>query len=163
MSCPACIHVDVPPDYVLELTSGMVMEGDLGSFSIMLDNNGSEIQAWSFGVCHDPSALTCTEVLDGSSLGVLNNGSPPDFNIVQIHAGGFTTGVVISFTSSFSLMPGFDYELNVATYQADAVGSTALDFCNTLGTPTIGTVVVVDSQSIAPVQISGTVEVIPSD
>ncbi|NRA75536.1 MAG: HYR domain-containing protein [Planctomycetes bacterium] len=163
MSCPACIHVEVPPDYVLELTSGMVMEGDLGSFSILLDNNGSEIQAWSFGVCHDSSALTCTEVLDGSSLGVLNNGSPPDFNIVQIHADGFTTGVVISFTSSFSLMPGFDYELNVATYQADAVGSTALDFCNTLGTPTIGTVVVVNSQSIAPVQISGTVEVIPSD
>ena len=96
-------------------------------------------------------------------MGALNNGSSPDFNIVQIHPGGFTTGVVISFTSSFALTPGFDYELNVATYQGNVAGSTSLDFCNTLGTPPIGTVVVVNSQSVAPVQVSGMVEVIESD
>ncbi|MGE4603218.1 MAG: HYR domain-containing protein [Planctomycetota bacterium] len=163
MSCPACIHVTIPPDYLLEISSGTIEEGALGSFSIFLDNNGIEIQAWSYGVCHDTTLLTCIEVTDGSSIGAMNNGSSPDFNIVQIHPDGFTVGVVISFTSSFALTPGFDYELNVATYQGNVAGSTPLDFCNTLGTPPIGTVVVVNSQSVAPVQVSGMVEVIESD
>jgi len=43
------------------------------------------------------------------------------------------------------------------------VGTTPIDFCNTLGTPAIGTVIVVDAESMVPVLVSGTVEVLDSD
>jgi len=162
-SCTECIHVTVPPDYLLRASDAAIQETGSGTVSFSLDNNGEEIQAWSFGVCHDSSFLNIIEVNDGADIALMNNGSSPDFNIVQIHPDGFTVGVVISFTSSFALGLGFGYELNVGTYEGLAVGTTPIDFCNTLGTPAIGTVIVVDAESMVPVLVSGTVEVLDSD
>jgi PKD repeat protein len=163
MSCSNCIVVTTPPDYLIKATDMSLMEGAMGSAAISLDNNGTEIQAWSYGVCNDTNFLICLDVADGASIPSMNNGASPDFNIVQIYPDGFTAGVVISFTSSFALQPGFGYELNVATYEGVTEGATSVDFCDTLGTPAIGTVMVVNSQSVAPDQESGTVQVLSSD
>ncbi|MEC9475411.1 MAG: HYR domain-containing protein [Planctomycetota bacterium] len=163
MSCASCIHVTVPPDYLIRASDVSLQEAGTGTVSITFDNNGADVQAWSFGVCHDSARLNIFEVNDGADIALMNNGSSPDFNIIQVHPDGFTVGVVISFTSSFSLSPGFGYELNLATYEGLAVGTTTVDFCDTLGTPAIGTVVVVDAESMVPEQSSGTVEVLESD
>ena len=159
MSCQPCIQVAIPPDYLFKVDDGFMQQGMSESLTFMLDNNGGDIQAWSYGVCHDKGVLTCLEVADGASLATVNNGTPPDFSIVQIHTNGFTAGVVVSFTSAFSLLPGFNYEINVATYQGDVVGVTSIDFCDTLGNPNITTVVVVDGQTLVPDCSSATIEV----
>lgn len=159
MSCQPCVQVAIPPDYLFKVDDGFMPQGLSESFTFMLDNNGGDIQAWSYGVCHDKGMLTCLEVVDGSSLATINNGTPPDFSIVQIHSGGFTAGVVVSFTSSFSLLPGFNYEINVANYQGDVVGTTLIDFCDNLGIPNITTVVVVDGQTLIPDCSAATVEI----
>jgi PKD repeat protein len=159
MSCQPCVQVAIPPDYLLKVEGGSMPQGLPESFTFMLDNNGGDIQAWSYGVCHDKGMLTCLEVVDGSSLATINNGTPPDFSIVQIHSGGFTAGVVVSFTSAFSLLPGFNYEINVANYQGDVVGTTLIDFCDNLGSPNISTVVVVDGQTLIPDCSAATVEI----
>ena len=159
MSCQPCVQVAIPPDYLLKVGDRTIPQGSTDSFTFKLDNNGGDIQAWSYGVCHDKEMLTCLEVTDGASLATVNNGAPPDFSIVQIHPNGFTAGVVVSFTSAFSLLPGFNYEINVASYQGDAVGVTSIDFCDTLGSPIITTVVVVDGQTLIPDCSSATVEV----
>ena len=160
MICQPCIQVTIPPDYLLKLEDGSMQQGMSSPFSIKLDNNGGDIQAWSYGVCHDKGKLTCIEVIDGDSLAILNNGAPPDFTTIQIRPDGFTAGVVVSFTSSYSLTPGFNYEINRATYQGDVVGVTMLEFCDTLGNPSISTVVVVDGQTLIPDCASASVEVL---
>jgi len=159
MSCQPCVQVAIPPDYLFKIGDQSMAQGIPGSFSILLDNNGGDVQAWSYGVCHDKGMLTCLEVADGAILATVNNGTPPDFSIVQIHPSGFTAGVVVSFTSSFSLLPGFNYEINVATYQGDVAGVTSIDFCDTIGTPSISTVVVVDGQTLIPECSAATVEI----
>ncbi|MDC3251842.1 hypothetical protein OAU96_02945, partial [Planctomycetota bacterium] len=92
------------------------------------------------------------------------HGSPPDFNQVNVDAGaGFTVGVVICFTGCAALDAGIQgTELNVASYDlVGAAGSTtSVDFCNTLGSPSVDVLVVVAGQSVTPNQTSGTVELV---
>ena len=147
-------------DYSLSVSSGSIPDGGSGSLSISLDNNGSDIAGWSFGVCNDTGFLTCTGAADGSTTAVVKNGGPPDFNQIGVFDGGFTVGVVICFTGCAVLAPGSGYELNVADYTCNQEGSTTVSFCDTLGSPPVQTVVVVDGASVVPSQNSGDVECI---
>jgi len=147
-------------DYSLSVSSGSIPDGGSGSLSISLDNNGSDIAGWSFGVCNDTGFLTCTGAQDGSDTAVVNDGDPPDFDEIGVFDGGFTVGVVICFTGCATLAPGTEYELNTADYTCNQEGSTTVAFCDTLGAPPVQTVVVVDGTSVVPSQNSGDVECI---
>ncbi|MBA4683882.1 MAG: hypothetical protein H2076_02630 [Planctomycetes bacterium] len=150
--------------YQMSISSGSGAPGASLDLQVSLDNNGDDIQGWSYGVCHDGSALSLTAVVDGSTTEVVKNGSPPDFNQVNVDAAeGFTVGVVICFTGCANLAAGTTgAELNVASY--DLIGapgtSTNVDFCNTLGSPTVETIVVVGGASITPDTTGGTVELV---
>ncbi|MDC3251586.1 hypothetical protein OAU96_01610 [Planctomycetota bacterium] len=138
--------------------------GDQVSLSVLLDNNGDDIQGWGFGACHDGSALTLNEVVDGSTALVMNNGSPLDFVGVWMDASqGYTVGAVVSFTGLASLESGtIGAELHVATYEVvDLSSTTTVEFCNSLGSPQVDTVVVVNGASIVPATQAGTVSVSP--
>ena len=65
MSCTSCIHVTVPPDYLLRASDVSLQEAGTGMVSVTFDNNGNDVQAWSFGVCHDSTMLNISEVNDG--------------------------------------------------------------------------------------------------
>ena len=125
--------------YQMSISSGSGAPGASLDLQVSLDNNGDDIQGWSYGACHDGSALSLTAVVDGSTTEVVKNGSPPDFNQVNVDAAeGFTVGVVICFTGCANLAAGTTgAELNVASY--DLIGapgtSSNVDFCNTLGSP----------------------------
>ena len=147
-------------DYVLSISSGNIPNNGSGDLSVTLDNNGGEMQGWSFGACNDTAFLTCTGVADGSTTATVKNGGPPDFNQVSVFDEGFTAGVVICFTGCATLPIGAGYELNVATYSCTAEGNTSVSFCDTLGSPPVDTVVVVDGASVVPGQNSGDVECI---
>ena len=147
-------------DYVLSISSGSIPNNGSGDLTVNLDNNGGELQGWSFGACNDTAFLTCTGVVDGSTVATVNDGDTPDFNESSVFDEGFTVGVVICFTGCATLTSGTGYELNIATYDCTAEGSTSVSFCDTLGSPAVDTVVVVDGASLVPVQNSGAVECI---
>ncbi|HIG04643.1 MAG TPA: hypothetical protein EYQ08_02795 [Planctomycetes bacterium] len=147
-------------DYVLSISSGSIPNNGSGDLTVTLDNNGGEMQGWSFGACNDTAFLTCTGVADGSTVATVNDGDTPDFNQSSVFDDGFTVGVVICFIGCATLSNGTGYELNIATYDCTAEGSTSVSFCDTLGSPAVDTVVVVDGASLVPVQNSGDVECI---
>jgi hypothetical protein len=147
----------VAQDYVMTISSGTMNVGGGGDLSITLDNNGGNVQGWSYGACNDTAMITCTGVTEGSTTATVNEGGTPDFNQYSVFDEGFTAGVVICFVGCATLAPGTGYELNVASYSCTAEGSTSVSFCNVLGTPAVATVVVVDGASVAPAQNSGTV------
>ena len=127
----------------------------------VLDNNvASDVAGWSYGVCHDISILTLTDVVDGSTTEIVKNGSAPDFNQVNVLTEGYTVGLVICFTGCATLGGGVGYELNVASYSCDNEGISTTSFCNTLGAPAVETVIVVNGSSVVPDQQSGTIEVL---
>ena len=150
--------------YDLTLSSASGAPGSSADIQVLLDNNGDDIQGWSFGVCHDGLALSLTGVADGATTLTVKNGGPPDFNQVNVLAAeGFTVGVVICFTGC-AVLPSATTgnELNVATYDLiGAAGSTTdVEYCSTLGSPTVEILVVVGGQSILPSTSSGTIEMV---
>ncbi len=146
--------------YSMSISSGSIPAGGSGDLSVTLDNGGSPIAGWSYGACNDTALMTCNSVADGATTSVVKNGGPPDFNQSSVFDNGFTVGVVICFTGCATLDAGTGYELNVANYSCTAEGSTTVDFCDTLGSPAVATVVVVDGASLVPDQNSGSVECI---
>ena len=150
--------------YDLSLSSAAGAPGSSADLQVLLDNNGDDIQGWSFGVCHDGLALSLTAVIDGATTATVKNGDDPDFNQVNVVADqGFTVGVVICFTGCATLPTGTTgNELNVASYEllGAAGSSTSVDFCNTLGNPAVEILVVVGGQSILPTTSSGTIELV---
>ena len=66
--------------------------------STMLDVNLDVVAGWSFGACHDSTLMTLDAVADGATTLIVKNGSPPDFNQVNVLADGFTVGLVVCFT-----------------------------------------------------------------
>ncbi|MEM7168029.1 MAG: dockerin type I repeat-containing protein [Planctomycetota bacterium] len=58
-----------------------------------------------------------------------------------------------------ALGPGANQEVAVATYALDAatIGTSSLDFCDTLGVPPVPTGVIVGGAPVVPIQLSGNV------
>ena len=132
-------------DYILSISGGTISEGGSGSLTVTLDSSaGADVQGWSFGACNDTASLVCTDAVDGSTTATVNQGGPPGFNQIGLFDEGFTVGVVICFTGCAILPPGTGYELNIATYDGIAEGTTSVDFCDTLGSPPVVTVIVVE-------------------
>ncbi len=148
--------------YILSLTDASGPPGGLVEVQVMFDNNGGDVQGWGFGVAHDPAIATLIGVVDGSTTLTVNNGSPPNFNQVNVQSDtGFSVGVVVCFTGCAVLSGGsLNNELNVATYQLGSTGthgtSSQLEFCNCIGNPTVETIVVVNGSSVIPTTEDGT-------
>ena len=132
-----------------------------------MDSGAGDIQGWSLGVCH-PADLTANSISDGAgaanSTSTVKSGSPADFIETSIYAEGWTQGVVICFTGCAVLASGSsDFLMATTTYDVDsaaAPGTYPLDYCSTLGSPPVSTVVVIGGASTTPTQNSGSVEVL---
>ncbi len=138
--------------------SGAAAAGGSMNITATLDNTGEgPVQGWSFGMCHDSSIGTVTAIHEEDSAGV-------DFNQTSIYPGGWTQGVVLSFTGQNPIESGTTgVTMSSADYDIDSAalpGTTSLNFCNTLGSPPVTTVAVVGGASITPTQNSGNMEVI---
>ncbi len=150
------------PNYQVSLLGPATLTtGQTFTAAVELDNNGSDIAGWSFGICHDPAVLSLGTISNGATTLTIKQGGAPDFNNLNIFANGFTSGVVICFASCASLAAGTqDAELIIADYTnlvpapiepAPAI-STSVSFCSTLSTPPIAVVVTVAQNSITPTQ-----------
>ena len=139
---------------------GTIPEGGNGVLSLSMDNTGNVIAGWSFGICNDTSLLTVNDASSGADTDTSKNGAAPDFNQIGVFAEGATQGVVICFTGCATVEDVSGFELLAVDYQGVAEGSTSIDFCNTLGSPPVETVIVVNGASSAPTQNSGAVDVV---
>ena len=116
---------------------------------------------WSYGVCHDTTALSLEEVDLGDSLAQVNDGDGPDLDYLLTHDGGWTSAVLVHFFAG-DLLTGMS-EVRVAQYTVlSPLGSTTpLEFCDTLGDPPVALAV---SQGLfttyTPTTVNGSVEVV---
>lgn len=151
------------PNYILSIGAGSVAPGGVISTTVNSDSTaGGDIQGWSYGVCHDGSALTLLAYADGATTATINQGVAPGFNSINTNpAGGtgYTVGVVINLFGAAVLPPTANAELSLVTYTNNMANGLTSDicFCNTLGAPPVDTLVVVGGASIVPTQECGTV------
>jgi hypothetical protein len=124
-------------------------------------DGAAPISGWSYGVCNDTAFITCDGSSDGSTTTTVNNGGPADFIQGTDFPEGYTKGIVVSLLGAATLAPGAGYEVSVGHYSATAeTAGSDLALCDSLGTPPVAVVVVVNGSSIAPNQQAQSVEVL---
>ena len=139
---------------------GSVALGGTETLAMTMDNSGNEIAGWSLGVCNDTAFLIAIGAASGADTETSKNGDPPYFNQINVFEAGVTQGVVVCFTGCALVLDTTGFELLTVDYSGEGEGSTSLEFCNTLGSPPVETVIVVNGASLAPGQNSGAVEVV---
>lgn len=125
-------------------------------------------QGWSFGVCHSPASLDLLAAVASPTTLTVNGGGAPGFITLStspMPGAGLTMGVIVDLFNANVLAAGM-HDILVATYEMVGVADpdpivTTLDFCNTLGTPAVDSVVVVDGGSLTPDFVSGVVTITP--
>ncbi|MGE4620153.1 MAG: hypothetical protein AAEJ04_10130 [Planctomycetota bacterium] len=160
------------PDYTMSFSDEAAPQGGAVSVNFSFNHQApSGVQGFSFGVCHDPSVLT--HEAEGASSNFdyvanwsnnveqLKQGGPPDFFQQNEESGGWTVGCVICFTSCDVLAAG-TYNFGSANYRLTGpVGTiTQVGLCNTLGSPAVTSVAVVQGASMGMDSIDGTIEIL---
>ena len=152
---------------VLGAQPALTVDGPASSFagatfnaSVLLDLD-MDSSGWSYGVCND-TAFT-THLSGGESALVMGfgGGSGPGFLNYAEDTNGYTVGVVIDLFGLELLAAGTGYEVSNSTLSADAeTAGTDIMICDTLGTPPVASVIVINGASITPVQTALTVEIL---
>ncbi|MGE4602919.1 MAG: hypothetical protein AAEJ65_08440 [Planctomycetota bacterium] len=145
------------PGFIFSIADGVGSPGETISVEVQLEivEGGNTLAACSFGVGHDPAALSLIGAQLAADIGEV------DFSSVQIHDGGWTTAIIISFLGINVLTDG-NYLVATAQYQVlgDVGDVTIVDFVDTLGDPPIETRVVPKwGPEFTPSSIAGSVSV----
>ena len=149
------------PDYILSVEDRDVLPGGTFTIEVILDSlQGGSLTGWSYGICHDPTALSFIDLVLGESVLAVTGDTPDFFNLV-IEPGGYAVGVVYLGPGLDALPPSLS-ALGIGTYSHSlAVGeSTIVAPCGTIGVPPIGVVMVEGGISQIPITNSGTVTVL---
>ncbi len=163
---PTEIEIEIIPS-ILEIASiGTIAQGDPATIPITLTNS-VDIYGFSFGVEHDPAALSLTSVTQGADLLAIQMGGADFFQASLSPTGGsgFTIGTVFSLSSNLPLSAGTDLEVVATEYTVlpnAPVGETQLSFSAGLsppGAPAVAIAVSVGESSVTPVVIDGTLTV----
>ncbi len=116
-------------------------------------------QGFSIGLAHDNTVLDADLPVAIGELAALDGGGGPDFFGATDTGDGVTLGCVYSFlgaeTLTFDAVGSAILTIPYSSADPTFVGTTDLDFLNTLGTPPVDNVVV-GGQSIDPVSFTGT-------
>lgn len=127
-----------------------------------------EIHGFSCGVTHDPTILSIPDsdnIRQAPVLSDLNNGTGPDFfnvNIAPANGAGFTLACVTDLFAPFEQIPiATDLLLLEVDYLIDGaapVGTlTPIEFADTLGSPPVQTVMVLQLEEVVPATAGGTI------
>ena len=155
------------PVYELSISDGEGAPGSDVLLNITFDTSGGgSLNGWSFGACHDTSALTL-EVDGVDTSGQDTFGLDWLLYTLTYHdvggvVEGFTVGGVLNPITLYVLEPGVYDEFYEMTYtiDGDATGTTTVEWCDTLGVPPVGVVVVPGALEVDPATNDGTVTVV---
>lgn len=142
-----------------EVVPGTMGPSGPGPTTVRLVNETADgIDAWSFGLCHDPSVAEVTSAEESTELIDLLGG-PPDFACIELDPDGIRVYAIVSFLMTAALPPG---DVEVATIEYAPVSSSAVaavTFCETLGSPTIEHLVVIGQFGVAAGTLDGHVPI----
>ena len=146
-------------DYNFFFSDGFGVIGGNAQIDVMLSiaSGVEEISGWSLGVCHSSSAIDIVDVLEGSTTA----GIGPDFSDQALIPGqGWTVGVLLSFVGSTTLGEGSGYSLHSAIYEVLEADDPVLNYCSSLGSPPVDTLVAFpDSSTEIPFQEAGSITI----
>ena len=153
-----CDHHRAP--FTIDISDAHGGRGNLVENTVTLNfdadgtNTGSPISGWSFGVCIlDPTVAKCVEaVIDGTDTATLRGDLGPGFNNISVFDNGATQGVVVDMASVVTVPAQNDWTNLVLKCEmlSDVEGAfTDVAACSdTLGTPPVANVMVIDGASI---------------
>ena len=120
-------------DHVFSLgsASGLVGADVMVTMNYANNSTGDNIQGVNFGVCTADEAIATATAVD-----LLADGMGA-FTANNVVAGGVTVAIVTSFAGNPTYDPGLNYDLASITYNIAAEGTTAINFCATLGSPPV--------------------------
>lgn len=150
------------PNYTLSLTDATSADPGTATVSVILDNVGGAVEAWSYSICHDDNLVRPFASQVGADVADLNNDGGPDFYSTVV---GFSDGLqviaILDFFSMRTLPPGTGFELATIDYSTfGPVGTTTdVSICNTVGDPPTETLVVVNVVGEVPITNSGTITI----
>ncbi len=141
-------------------------------------DNKDPLEAWSFGVCNDPTLIFPTEATtEGTFVGELGL----DFVVINVMESGVTMAAIVQpvpgpqepledGTRPTEIEPGerrtmlyINYERKPGAVPADVASDSRfrLDYCGRLGEPPVAVVFVVDGYDVKPKTVPGSVIVPP--
>ncbi len=127
-----------------------------------------DCEAFSFGVIHDPTLLSVTNIqrgyyLEGSNLGGIN----PDYLMLEsdpLNGPGFIVGCLLDMSPPINdLLAGIDQELIITTYTISPTappGVAALQFSSGLHDPPVMLLVVMGGLEYTPDVVNGDITII---
>ena len=156
----AVAAVPGPENFTLSLEPATAEGSPGGAVDLtgILRIDEGEVQGWSFGVCNDAVIAEVTDaVIEGTDTETIKDGDPPDFLAVGVEPNGATLAVVIDFVQQVILSPTERFSTLKISYRLDgAPGSEeSVEYCETLGSPPVASVIVVGGQSIVPDTMTG--------
>ncbi|MBN1417841.1 MAG: hypothetical protein JXP34_03645 [Planctomycetes bacterium] len=153
-----------PADYAARLVpaTAEAAAGAQVTVTAEFDFKNYDVQGFSIGICtvDDTVAKAVAATEAGTDTAVAKGGAKPDFLKVNVLAGGVTVGVVVDFFAEVKIPPTDGFTAVKVTYDVlgDPEACTDITICDTLGSPPVQTVVVVEGVSIKPEAIeNGTV------
>lgn len=150
------------PDYNLRLTDAVSISPGVADVSVILDNQGGPVEAWSYSLCHDATVVRPFASQLGPEASQLNGGMGPEFYVADVlYDSGVRVVAVIDFMNMETLPVGIDQKIGGFSYSTyGTVGTvTSVTFCDTVGQPPTPTLVVVDVMEEVPVTTEGLVTI----
>ena len=151
-------------NYFAPSTTGV--SGSVTTVTISMDSPAGSppIQGFSMGVCTDAAVIAPNMISQGADVAATNGGAGADFFDTETPPGGFTCGCVINFIGMATLPSGVNLDLVDVDY--DVLGGNGtqslIEFCNTLGQPTVSNAIVVNGAAITPIFNDGVFDVQPA-
>ncbi|MGE3166878.1 MAG: hypothetical protein AB7O52_18385 [Planctomycetota bacterium] len=159
------------PNLTLRVGDASGQGGTTIATTVFFDNIGlAPVAAWSYGVCHDTAILTLLSANDSALVQTINGGAAPGFGSTTHFVEGATQGIVIDLFGVNDLPPGtglafleLEYGADLRPRAGDPTTQTELRICDSLGSPAVNAVIVVDTAAITPTTTSGTIRVFGPD
>lgn len=107
--------------------------------TLLDSSSGQELFIWSYGVCHDTTAVTILDATSGEGALAVFLGGPSDFEVLNFGPDGVSHSCVTSshaYLEGHHIDPQPGFELARITYQlVSESGSRELQYCETAGSP----------------------------
>lgn len=147
-------------DYVIVVSSDTVVPGSPAEVTCRVTNTGEDIDGFALGICSDPAVVEPASYAVLPALQAFNGGDGPSFFHGAVLPDGFSCGTLLDLFGIEKLGNVVDVPLVAVQYTTfpNPLSSTPLELCDTVGSPEVATVVVINGASVIPTQVDGAID-----